>query len=605
MANPAPLNDDDRAALVSYLDGELEPESARAIEARLARDPAIRAEADALRRAWDLLDYLPRPEPSPEFSQRTLESLAAVRLTATRTSLRRPTRLVAVCWAAALALAWLGGFAVMFAGSAYFHSRERADHELAHDLRLIENLHAYQQVDDIRLLQALERADLFGEASYAPTESRSASPGGGASRAPETPEAVEQRNRQLLDRWRTDSEHYTRLKRDLREFKALPEESRDRLRQLDQGLHDPANPQPRLQRVLELYLSWLDRLPEGDQRRIAATADVTERVRLIQQLRDREWIVRLPRQAREELEATSDPARQATRVAELRREEQAFRREWAAALRNPEVFEPKNLQFLHLADLPFEVQSFVRDSLIPALSPADRARLGNENGHGTAYIRTLVELADRYGYAGPGGSLRPQQVAALPENLTQLVGKLRPVERNRLRGAANKGPEFAIVLQQLLGNKSTLPETWIPSRPIEFDPRVQQFLTKDLLPVLTKAEKERLQKAEGHWPSYPQTLVDLARKRSLPVPGMTLPGPRAFWDRLSVALPEPPRRQLMEMWAELSPEENAISTYSCTYPSVWEQLKEAYYRRYRGRFQNVLANEYRRLATTAGRSGGN
>src|SRR5689334_5237929 len=99
MTSRAPLDDGDRDTLVSYLDGELEPGSARDVEARLAQDPAIRAEADALRRAWDLLDYLPRPEPSPDFTQRTLASLAAVQVKALPTWSLRPTGRIVLRWA--------------------------------------------------------------------------------------------------------------------------------------------------------------------------------------------------------------------------------------------------------------------------------------------------------------------------------------------------------------------------------------------------------------------------------------------------------------------------------------------------------------------------
>ena len=60
-----PLKEEDREELVAYLDGELNEEAARQVEERISLDPKARAEADALKKAWDLLDYLPKPEPSP------------------------------------------------------------------------------------------------------------------------------------------------------------------------------------------------------------------------------------------------------------------------------------------------------------------------------------------------------------------------------------------------------------------------------------------------------------------------------------------------------------------------------------------------------------
>src|SRR5205085_922617 len=47
-----------------------------------------------------------------------------------------------------------------------------------------------------------------------------------------TPEELEA-NRRLLERYRADPEHFTRLKRDLKAFAALPPERQARLRQLD------------------------------------------------------------------------------------------------------------------------------------------------------------------------------------------------------------------------------------------------------------------------------------------------------------------------------------------------------------------------------------
>src|SRR5882672_2075769 len=65
--------------LVAYLDGELEPRAARAMEKRLRADPKLRAQAKAIRSTWALLDFLPQPEPSPTFTTRTLDKVAVLR----------------------------------------------------------------------------------------------------------------------------------------------------------------------------------------------------------------------------------------------------------------------------------------------------------------------------------------------------------------------------------------------------------------------------------------------------------------------------------------------------------------------------------------------
>src|SRR5713226_8725991 len=112
MAKLPPLSEEDRENLVAYLDGELSSKAARALEARLNLDAGARAEAEALRRTWEMLDYLPRPEPTATFSSRTLQRVSAVQPVVTQTSDRTwPHWALKAGWAAALLLACILGFA--------------------------------------------------------------------------------------------------------------------------------------------------------------------------------------------------------------------------------------------------------------------------------------------------------------------------------------------------------------------------------------------------------------------------------------------------------------------------------------------------------------
>jgi len=108
-----PLDDREQEDLVAFLDGELTGDEARVIERKLSLDPTARAEADILRRTWDLLDYLPRPEPSASFTEKTLTRLSAVRGESLLPPLawrdRRWMSFGAV-WVASMAVAMLSGF---------------------------------------------------------------------------------------------------------------------------------------------------------------------------------------------------------------------------------------------------------------------------------------------------------------------------------------------------------------------------------------------------------------------------------------------------------------------------------------------------------------
>jgi anti-sigma factor RsiW len=162
MTTPSPLNDDEHEELVAFLDGELDEEKANAIEARLTLDPTVRAEAETLKRTWDLLDYLPRPEPSPSFTHRTLDRIS-MRETALalRPAQRMRRWLLGLGWTAAVVVAALGGY---IAAVHYFPPRP-SERDLVRELRVIENLRYYEPVESVEFLRELDHRDLFGDDS--------------------------------------------------------------------------------------------------------------------------------------------------------------------------------------------------------------------------------------------------------------------------------------------------------------------------------------------------------------------------------------------------------------------------------------------------------
>jgi hypothetical protein len=146
MAEQHPLSDEERAELVAYLDGELPKSAVRALEAKLTTNPHLRAEVETLRKTWELLDHLPKPEPSPDFASRTLDR----------------------GWAAAVILAVVIGYESghLLSSRTVPGDQGRSKDvqpQLVEDFRVIENQRLYAHVDDLDFLRALQDPELFGE----------------------------------------------------------------------------------------------------------------------------------------------------------------------------------------------------------------------------------------------------------------------------------------------------------------------------------------------------------------------------------------------------------------------------------------------------------
>lgn len=61
--------------LTAYIDGELPPERARAVEAALAKDPGLKALEQRLRRSIEAVEALPLPQTSPALRRAVLAEI--------------------------------------------------------------------------------------------------------------------------------------------------------------------------------------------------------------------------------------------------------------------------------------------------------------------------------------------------------------------------------------------------------------------------------------------------------------------------------------------------------------------------------------------------
>lgn len=180
MAEPTPTEDEAHAELIAFLDGEMDEQAAAQFEQRLQHDSNLRLEAEALKRTWDLLDFLPQPEPSSTFTSQTLakvslalpvpSSLASMPAalaheTDAPTRARTNRRLAIGGWSAlALAMLVLG---YVLSGPILRKpvapaDPQAPDEEIVRDLRVLHLLPQYELGEDLAFLQALDHPDLFG-----------------------------------------------------------------------------------------------------------------------------------------------------------------------------------------------------------------------------------------------------------------------------------------------------------------------------------------------------------------------------------------------------------------------------------------------------------
>lgn len=170
------LSAEERDNLVAYLDGELNEAAARELESKLARNPDARLELEALKRSYELLDYLPRPDASPQFTSRTMQRLTAPAVAVvpgrdddTPSDERRPQPvrwplwLIGPSWTLIFVAA---GFLGYETAKATWLPRPVAiaanpDAALIQDLPLLENQSLFLYADDIHFITALDVSGMF------------------------------------------------------------------------------------------------------------------------------------------------------------------------------------------------------------------------------------------------------------------------------------------------------------------------------------------------------------------------------------------------------------------------------------------------------------
>jgi hypothetical protein len=143
----------------------------------------------------------------------------------------------------------------------------------------------------------------------------------------------EQRRRALEEKARQDPEWYRRTLRDLDDFRSLPADQQERIRELDRQLNaQDSRSRQKLMRAMERYSAWLDHLSPADRKYVENAPNSKERLRRIREVRDKQWVQTLPKAVREEIMRAKGKER-AELIQKYRQEEKKRRQEWEAGMK--------------------------------------------------------------------------------------------------------------------------------------------------------------------------------------------------------------------------------------------------------------------------------
>jgi hypothetical protein len=228
--------------LVAYLDGELDAESGRRIEALLASDPDVRRRLQSLERTWDLLDELDAAPVGEPFTQTTLEMVAvAAHEDVERSRAEAPLRRRRWLWTIGGSL--LAAVAVGFLAVAVLWPDP--NRQLLQDLPVLENFDEYRQVESIEFLHELRKKGLFLPRDAGRPQGKAA-----------TVEDLQSRRQRVHGMDRSEKEQLLQIEE---RFTGLPREEQQRLRRLHEDLQNVPDAE-RLGLIMHNYCEWLKTL---------------------------------------------------------------------------------------------------------------------------------------------------------------------------------------------------------------------------------------------------------------------------------------------------------------------------------------------------------
>ena len=348
-------------------------------------------------------------------------------------------------------------------------------------------------------------------------------------------------NRLLLDKWKHDPDHYSRLQADLRAFYSLPGKRQDELREMDRQFSSMDEKKQRhLREVLLRYASWIDNLPEGERARIETIPNRTEKLEAIRQLRYQEWEKSLPLGMQEDLNKAlllaPTPARKKEVIARFRKEElQQYRK--IQQVKTAKVPAPPHLLLRPavVEQLPEELKIYLEKELKPQLSRQELEQLKESDSKYPQLLQTIHQLGENHPILPKmPGKYSSTTYQTLPPEYQKAIPRTKLVNAKVINNDKHVWPTFALHVNQFARKEvkdySSLPPLGA-AQPFDFPQPIRDWIETRLMPVLKKEDREKLKETEKKWPEYPETLYRYARSYKIPLPPqMSLPGPRDMWD---------------------------------------------------------------------------
>jgi hypothetical protein len=153
------LSPSERANLVAYLDGELNEAESRAIATKLTKSATARREVEVLERTWELLEHLPRPKASDEFTARTLSEVKLIAIAGDQLESNIKHAAKRSMQVASWVLAGFVALGLGFVVTRWVWPNPTA--RLARDLSIAEHYQEYRDVGSFEFLQELENLPEF------------------------------------------------------------------------------------------------------------------------------------------------------------------------------------------------------------------------------------------------------------------------------------------------------------------------------------------------------------------------------------------------------------------------------------------------------------